>query len=54
MAGLYKKERCYINIPLKAWLRNTAANNVVKKSFVFDRRVIFSSFDLMSLLGKRS
>ncbi len=46
MAGLFKKERFYINIQLKAWLRNTAANNIVKKSFVFDRRVIFSSFDL--------
>lgn len=46
MAGLFKKERFYINIQLKAWLRNTAANNIVKKSFVFDRRVIFSFFDL--------
>lgn len=46
MAGLFKKERFYINIQLKALLRNISANNIVKKSFVFDRRVIFSSFDL--------
>lgn len=36
-----------MNIHLKSWLRNTAANNNVKKSFVFDKRVIFSTFDLI-------
>lgn len=48
MAEVYKKrEQFYINIHLKSWLRNTAANNNVKKSFVFDKRVIFSTFGLI-------
>lgn len=44
-----KKERFYMNTQLKDWLRNTAANNNVKKSFVFDKIVIFRSSDLSSL-----
>ncbi len=50
MAGLFKKERFYINIQLKAWLRNTVANNIFKKSLFFDRRESYLALLIVSCL----